>query len=57
MHECICCCEVETVVNKFQDSENDITHHEDFESVCLNVWVLQTAYFNYTDNGIIMMKQ
>ena len=49
-HECICCCEVETVVNKFQESENDIsciTHHEGFESVCLNVWVLQTAYFNY----------
>ena len=46
-HECICCCEVETVVNKFQESENDtnyITHHVGFESVCLNVWVLQTAY-------------
>ena len=43
-------CEVETVVNKFQESKNDIsciTHHEGFESVCLNVWVLQTAYFNY----------
>ena len=24
-----------------------ITDHEGFESVCLNVWVLQAAYFNY----------
>ena len=48
--ECICCSEVETVVNKFQESANDInciTHHEGFDSVCLNVWVLQTAYFSY----------
>ena len=49
-HECICCCEIDTVYNKFQENENDIsciTDHEGFESVCLNVWVLQTAYFNY----------
>ena len=55
-HECICCCEVETVVNKFQESENDIsciTHHEGFESVCLNVWILQTAYFNYRQHYCI----
>ena len=34
----------------YNESENDIsciTDHEGFESVCLNVWVLQTAYFNY----------
>ena len=24
-----------------------ITDHEGFHGVCLNVWVLQTAYFNY----------
>ena len=24
-----------------------LLHHEGFESVCLNVWVLQIAYFNY----------
>ena len=49
-HKCVCCCEIDTVSNKFQESENDIssiTDHEGFESVCLNVWVLQTAYFNY----------
>ena len=31
-----------------------ITNHEGFESVCLNVWVLQAAYFNYR---IIMVMQ
>ena len=34
----------------YNESEKDvsgITDHEGFESVCLNVWVLQTAYFNY----------
>ena len=24
-----------------------ITHHEGFESVCLNMWVLQAAYYAY----------
>ena len=36
--------------NNNNESENDIsciTDHEGFESVCLNVWVPQTAYFNY----------
>ena len=33
-HECICCCEVESVVTKKEEDEG-------FESVCLNVWVLQ----------------
>ena len=32
----------------FSGSEvNCIIDHEGFESVCLNVWVLQTAYFAY----------
>ena len=46
-HECVFCCEIDTVSNKFQESENDIsciTDHEGFESVRL---VLQTAYFKY----------
>ena len=33
-HECFCCCEVESVVKKKEEDEG-------FESVCLNVWVLQ----------------
>ena len=48
--ECVCCCEAETVANKFQESERVIgyiTDHEGFEPVCLDVWVLQTAYYQY----------
>ena len=48
--ECICCCEVESVVLKKEESASEvscITDHEGFESVCLDVWVLQTAYYSY----------
>ena len=49
--ECICCCEVERVVLKKEENSSEIsciTDHEGFESVCLNVWVLQAAYFSYS---------
>ena len=49
--ECVCCCEVDAIESKIQESQNDIiqctTDHEGFLSVCLDVWVLQTAYYNY----------
>lgn len=48
--ECLCCREVDAVDSKIQESSSDIeciTDHEGFGSVCLDVWVLQTAYFNY----------
>ena len=48
--ECICCCEVERVVLKKEESSREIsciTDHEGFESVYLDVWVLQTAYYSY----------
>ena len=47
--ECICCCEVEKIVDKLErDLEIAcITDHEGFGAVCLNVWVLQAAYFTY----------
>ena len=51
--ECVCCCEIDQIVERKQESFNGcdpppcITQHEGFESVCLNVWVLQTAYFAY----------
>ena len=41
-----CCTEIKEVVNKKEQS-TCITEHEGFEAVCLNVWVLQTAYFSY----------
>ena len=48
--ECICCCEieeVETVKQQLDTTVKCITDHEGFSSVCLDVWVLQTAYFAY----------
>ena len=50
IRECICCCEVERVMMKKEESGdvvNCITDHDGFHSVCLDVWVLQTAYFSY----------
>lgn len=46
----VCCCEIERIVSKKDENESDIqciVDHEGFEPVCLNLWVLQTAYFNY----------
>ena len=49
--ECICCREVSAVVAKIDElgdiSVICITQHPGFASVCLNVWVLQAAYFQY----------
>ena len=48
--ECVCCHEVDNVVRKIEESERHIqciTEHEGFEPVCINEWVLQTAYFQY----------
>ena len=50
--ECVCCCEIDQVNEKKQETWSGsevacIVDHESFESVCLNVWVLQAAYFAY----------
>ena len=48
--ECIYCREIDAVYNNIQEGANNIvciTDHEGFGSVCLYLWVLQTAYFNY----------
>ena len=48
--ECVCCCEVDEITRKMQENSTSIqciTEHEGFPAVCLNVWVLQAAYFNY----------
>ena len=47
--ECICCREIDII---YKMGENDIEigcimEHEGFQPVCLDVWVLQTAYFAY----------
>ncbi|XP_054770776.2 uncharacterized protein LOC129278654 [Lytechinus pictus] len=51
VRECVCCKEIPEVVHKmdsFNGGELDcITNHPGFEGVCLNPWVLETAYFHY----------
>ena len=47
--ECLCCHEAEAVVRKMDEDSTKIiciTKHDGFQPVCLDVWVLQTAYFN-----------
>ena len=62
--ECVCCCEIEQVIHKKQEGDTQvtcITEHEGFDPVCLDTWVLQTAYFSYwwhygEDTGKYMSK-
>lgn len=47
--ESVCCCEIDRIVAKKGENESDIqciVNHEGFDPVCLNVWVLQAAYFS-----------
>jgi len=46
--ECVCCCSIAEVVAKMEEiGALCITESEGFEAVCLNQWVLQTAYHQY----------
>jgi len=46
--ECVCCCEIARVVDKLEGTGAPcITEHEGFNAVCLNIWVLQTAFYQY----------
>ena len=48
--ECVCCKEIPKILEKMSKLEvpvNCITEHPGFDGVCLNVWVLQTAYSQY----------
>ena len=46
--ECICCCSFGEVVAKMEETGGScITESEGFDAVCLNQWVLQTAYYQY----------
>ena len=48
--ECVCCCEIDKVVQKIENSPiriSCITQHEGFNAVCLNRWVLQTAFYQF----------
>ena len=58
VHQCqhqqsVCCKEITAVVNKCESMDSSepsttqcIINHDGFDPVCLNIWVLQTA-FNY----------
>ncbi|XP_065918938.1 uncharacterized protein [Dysidea avara] len=46
--ECICCCSIGEVVDKMEEiGTSCITESEGFDAVCLNQWVLHTAYYQY----------
>ncbi|PIK40840.1 putative P2X purinoceptor 7-like [Apostichopus japonicus] len=49
--ECLCCQEVDEYIQKCSEVDGPpkqcIVEHPGFQSVCLNVDVLQTAYFHY----------
>ena len=46
--ECVCCCEIARVVDELEGTGAPcITDNEGFNAVCLNIWVLQTASFQY----------
>ena len=53
---CICCQEIEQVKNKLNEAVTSgeceeeptcITQHPGFHPVCINRWVLQTAWYQY----------
>ena len=48
--ECVCCYEIEQIKRVMeqdgsQENISCIPKHEGFNAVCLNIWVLQAAYF------------
>lgn len=46
--ECVCCREITQMVNKKSpEGVECITLHPGFQSVCLDPWVLETAYYSY----------
>ena len=46
--ECVCCKEIPQIVNKLSSEGVEcIIVHPGFESVCLSIWVLETAYYSY----------
>ena len=45
--ECLCCCEIEVIAKKKEGIAQCIVQHPGFDGVCLNVWVLQTAFYTF----------
>lgn len=55
INECVCCQEITATQNMCLNHEDEgtasehncITQHPGFSAVCLNKWVLQTAWYQY----------
>ena len=48
--ECVCCHDIPPILTKMSQLPKPvlcITLHPGFDNVCLNVWVLQTAFYFY----------
>ena len=51
-HESVCCAEIGQIWQKVEDQKPEvqmhcITEHPGFRSNCLDVWVLETAYYAF----------
>ena len=60
--ECVCCREIPEIVSKLAEVTtvdiHCITEHPGFRPVCLDVWVLQAAYFEYRQHfGVYPAQQ
>ena len=58
VEESVCCKEVEQLQGKMQENESYscITQHPGFEPVCLNTYVLETAYHQYKQQYKALQK-
>ena len=45
--DCICYKEIPQVTSKSTTHSTCITEHPGFHAVCLSIWVLQVAYYQY----------
>ena len=60
--DCVCCREIPEIVSKLAEvttvNIHCITEHPGFRPVCLDVWVLQAAYFEYQQHfGVYPAQQ
>ena len=56
----LCCSEVDRVVENKEEGSSAVSciiDYEGFHSVCLDVWVLQTAYTSTTGSIMVWLKR
>ena len=58
--ESVCCTEINQVWQKVEDQPETemkcITEHPGFQSTCLDIWVLDTAYYAYRQSTAQIIK-